>query len=253
MIKPFIGNVNFYAKKRLTGITGNIYVGLHEFNDMGFLLHFLREEDLFFDIGANVGSYTLLASGHVGAKTIAFEPIPHTFEILSKNVSLNRLESKVTLCNKALGSKIGIIEFTSNLDTVNHVISNDEDKNDVINVEVSILDEFIESDPILLKIDVEGFETEVIKGGKKVLENKRLKAIIIELNGSGNRYNYKEEDIHNYFISMGFTPYLYDPLKREFKQASAFGAFNTIYIRDIDFVKNRCNSAKIVTILGISF
>jgi len=44
-------------------------------NDMGFLLHFLRKDDLFLDVGANIGSYTVLAGGAVGAKSISFEPV----------------------------------------------------------------------------------------------------------------------------------------------------------------------------------
>ncbi|MEJ7626598.1 MAG: FkbM family methyltransferase [Ferruginibacter sp.] len=79
----------------MAGATGNIYMGLHEFPDMGFLLHFLRSEDLFFDIGSNIGSYTILASGQVGAKTFAFEPVPSTFSALHKNILANNLESIV--------------------------------------------------------------------------------------------------------------------------------------------------------------
>src|SRR3982751_4530651 len=95
IVKPFIHPVKFYAKKGLTGITGNIYTGLHEFSDMGFLLHFLRPEDVFFDIGANVGSYTLLASGVSKAKSITLEPVKATFNILQQNITLNNLQNKV--------------------------------------------------------------------------------------------------------------------------------------------------------------
>ena len=63
IVVPFIENTKFWARKKLTGITGNIYTGLHEFEDMAFLIHLLRNEDVFFDVGANVGSYTILASG----------------------------------------------------------------------------------------------------------------------------------------------------------------------------------------------
>ena len=45
----------------------------------------------------------------------------------------------------------------------------------------------------MLKIDVEGFETEVINGGNKIITNKELKTIIIELNGSGGRDGYHEK------------------------------------------------------------
>lgn len=253
IIKPFIGSVKFYAKKGLTGITGNIYVGLHEFNDMGFLLHFLRKEDTFFDVGANVGSYTLLASGYVGAKSFAFEPVPSTFNILTLNVELNKLFNKVTLYNKALGGKKGHLKFSSTFDTINHVLAENESLNNSITVEVGILNEFKNHKPSLLKIDVEGFETEVIKGANNILTDKDTKAIIIELNGSGDRYGYNEKDIHNYLKEIGYLPYQYNPLNRTLSQISDFGSYNTIYINDLDFVKNRCVTARTVTVLGISF
>ena len=68
----FIENIYFYAKKKLTGVTGNIYTGLHEFSDMSFLIHYLNEEDKFMDIGANVGTYSLLASGIKKCETLSF-------------------------------------------------------------------------------------------------------------------------------------------------------------------------------------
>jgi hypothetical protein len=51
-----------WAISGMTGATGNLYVGLHEFEEMAFLLPFLRRGDLFADVGANVGSYTILAA-----------------------------------------------------------------------------------------------------------------------------------------------------------------------------------------------
>lgn len=66
-----------------TGFTGNIYCGLHEFPDMAYVLHVLASEDLFVDIGANVGSYTLLACGAKAAKGYCFEPVPATYQRLT--------------------------------------------------------------------------------------------------------------------------------------------------------------------------
>ena len=67
----WINGSKFLVKRGETGLTGNIYTGLHEFADMVFLLHFLRDSDLFVDIGANVGSYTILACSAVGASQVA--------------------------------------------------------------------------------------------------------------------------------------------------------------------------------------
>jgi hypothetical protein len=67
VVFEWINGSKFLVHKGETGLTGNIYTGLHEFSDMGFLRHVLRPTDLFIDVGANVGSYTILACGAIGA------------------------------------------------------------------------------------------------------------------------------------------------------------------------------------------
>ena len=62
VIVPFVNDTVFIAAPGMTGVTQNIYTGLSDFFDCAFLLHFLREGDLFVDIGANVGIYTVLAA-----------------------------------------------------------------------------------------------------------------------------------------------------------------------------------------------
>ena len=51
----------------MIGATGNLFCGLHEIEDMGFVLHFLRSDDIFLDVGVNVGTYTVLAAGVAGS------------------------------------------------------------------------------------------------------------------------------------------------------------------------------------------
>src|SRR5438552_2237409 len=67
----WVEGAKLLVKRGMTGATGNIYCGLHEFVEMAFCLHLLRRDDLFLDIGANVGSYTVLASKVCGARSIA--------------------------------------------------------------------------------------------------------------------------------------------------------------------------------------
>jgi FkbM family methyltransferase len=251
IIKPFIGNVKFYAAKGLTGITGNIYTGLHEFTDMAFLLHFLRPEDLFFDIGANVGSYTLLASGHVGSKSISLEPVKSTFDVLSKNIQLNNLQGQAQLINAGAGSQTGEIKFSADEDTGNHVLAeNETGKTNTVTVPLITVDSLSVTHPALVKIDVEGFETEVLKGMTATLSSSTLKAIIIELNGCGERYGFNEKDIHNLLLSHNFKPFNYDPFNRILTELNTFGNYNTIYCRDIDFINNRLQQATAIKIMG---
>lgn len=241
----FIGSIYFFAKKGLTGVTGNIYTGLHEFSDMGFLLHFLRPEDLFFDVGANVGSYTLLASGVCKSRTIAFEPIPSTFNILQKNIELNNIQNLVTLENKGVGKENEFLKFSADEDTTNHIITDNEDYNHFIQVPIVSLDDYFPNEkPALMKIDVEGFETEVLNGVAEILKDSTLKAIIIELNGSGSRYGYDEKLIHKKLVEQSFLAYHYDPFKRTLTKLDTFGSHNTIYIRDLEHVENRVKNAK---------
>ena len=252
VVHPFTEKSKLYVSKGETGATGNVYCGLHEFYDMGFLLHLLRPTDLFVDIGANIGSYTILAAAEIGAATISIEPVPATFKRLSANIDLNKINNHTQPLNIALGKEQGVLKFTKSFDTVNHVAIAQE--TDTIDVPVDKLDNILkQSNPILLKIDVEGFETEVLNGAARTLTNESLKAIIIELNGSGNRYGYNEQLIHEKLTGHGFQPFDYDPFTRTLMPRSSFNDANTIYIRDTKYVADRAKNARKVTVLGQAF
>ena len=241
-------NTKILVKNGLIGVTGNIYTGLFEFEDMMFSLHLLEQGDLFIDIGANVGVYSVLLSGEKKANSIAFEPIPDTFRILESNVKLNNLENFVNLYNCGLGNEKKKVKFVSDLDVSKHVSS---DQNiigeNIITVDILTLNDLNISNPTLIKIDVEGFELEVLKGANKILEAKGLIAIIIELNGSGEKYGIKDIDVHNYLLEFGFQPVSYNPFNRKLYDLKMFGTKNTIYIRDREQVISKiANSRKIV-------
>ena len=119
--------------------------------------------------------------------------------------------------NIGLGSNKSELYFTAGFDTVNHVVTNpDQHKiNDLIKVPVEDFDSIARryGVPNLVKIDVEGFETEVLNGMSQSLQSQNLKAIIIELNGSGERYSFDEQLIHEKLLKNGFQPYQYARLK----------------------------------------
>jgi FkbM family methyltransferase len=230
VLLPFTDKTKYLCWNGLTGLTGNYYHGLMEMEEMAFVLHYLDKDDTFYDIGANVGAYTILTGLHIGCQTVSFEPHPKTFSYLERNISLGVKTDNITLFNIGLGSKAGRILFTSDKDTVNHVALNDAVN--VIDVQISVLDELTLPPPTVIKIDVEGFEWEVLNGGKLTLENGKLQAIIIELNGSGRRYGFKDEDIDILLKGYGFKPYTYDPFNRELISLDNYTSHNTIYIRN---------------------
>lgn len=248
IIVPFVNDTNLVTKQGLHSLTGNIYAGLMEFYEMSFLLHFLRQGDFFIDIGANAGTYTILASGAVGAKTCSVEPVPQSYEHLIDNININRLQGHVKKLNIGLGDKNEKLDFTSDLGATNRVALPNE-KN-LIQVEVKKLDEIVNNEsPDLLKIDVEGFEMQVLKGGENVLKSSSLKAIIIELGGNGKKYGCKDEEIRDFIISKGFLPYEYRPFTRELIELNTYNSMNTIYVKDINFVRSRIENADKFSVL----
>jgi len=251
ILLPYINNTYLITKHGMTGATGNWYCGLSEFEDMGFLLHTLKPGDLFVDIGANIGSYSILAASCKDVKVEAFEPIPSTFFWLQKNIQVNSL-NQVNAMNIGLADKKNTVYFSSNLDTVNHVLSDNEKNYSSIQVDVFPLDEVLKDKcPTIIKIDVEGYESQVLDGAKNIINNPSLIVIIIELNGSGRKYGKKDSDIHKMLTSKGFESFKYDPLehKLEYLNDEFNSTSNTLYIRKLDEIQQRI-SRKTTFMLG---
>lgn len=244
IVFPFVGDSKLLVEKGMAGATGNIYAGLHEFEDMAFALHFLREGDVFADVGANIGSYTVLASAVAGAHATAIEPVPSTFVRLKNNISINNIEERVQLVNAGVGSSDGLLHFTSDRDTVNHVLPDGESNEHSIEVKIRTLDEICRNRiPTLIKMDVEGFELHALKGATNILSNNTLQAMIIELNGSSQRYGISDAEIHQFILSFGFQPYVYSPFLRTLKRMKSHGEGNTIYIKNEKLASDRVASS----------
>lgn len=241
VILPFVDDTVLVISSGSTGATGNWYCGLHEYTEMSFVLRFLREEDLFVDVGANVGTYTVLAAGAVGAETLSFEPIPQTFRRLVANVRINGLSTKVDTRQEGVSDKCGELKFTIHSDTQNHVVSTDE-AGDSERVSVVNLDSALEGRcPQLIKIDVEGQELPVLKGAHAILSNPKLSVVIAESNDCGNRYGYSPDDVVRLMASYGFSPFEYSPKERRLYPTTKTLA-NLIFVRDLEAVTRRLDS-----------
>jgi FkbM family methyltransferase len=234
-------------------LTGNLYCGLYEFEDMAFVLHILRPEDLFVDVGANLGSYTLLAGAGAGARVIAFEPAPGPYRRLVENIRLNRLEEKVTAHNVAAGDAEGELAFTTYLASGHHIVAEGEQPESSYTVHVAPLDAFIErQSPAVLKVDVEGYEMAVVRGASRTLASPGLHSIIMELKGRGNRYGFDEVALAEELRQAGFQPFRYDPFRRSLHalDSPVSASNNTLFIRNLEHVLARLASAPAFEVLG---
>jgi len=256
IVYDWINGSKFFVKTGEHGLTGNIYTGLLEFQDMAFLLHVLRSEDLFVDVGANVGSYSILACSVVGARGVAFEPVRSAWLRLVDNMRLNRLDEKLRCINKGVGATQGHLAFSTDSDATNHVLATSEQVSSMTTVEVTSLDAALHAEsPALIKIDVEGYETAVMEGAQAILAKQSLHSVIMELNGSGERYGFDEVRVLELMFKHGFEAYSYNPLNRSLTNLAGkdLTKDNTLFIRDKSLVMERLRSSAKVSVNGKQF
>lgn len=238
---PFVEGTALLATKGATGVTGNWYCGLHEVHEMGFVLHVLRPDDLFLDIGANAGSYTILAAGADRARVISVEPVPSTFAKLQRNIAFNGLADRAVAIQCGVSEHAGSLRFTNQFDTMNRVAGNDDGRHSVEAAVRTIDDLAGAAGPTVIKIDVEGHEAAVLRGARRTLADHRLLALIVEINGLETAAH-SSDDVVAALRSEGFTARSYDPFTRTLVTLpNAVG--NVIFVRDVQAVEARVRSA----------
>jgi FkbM family methyltransferase len=245
-VHQWIGGAKFLVRRGETGLTGNVYMGLHEFEDMGFLLHVLRPGDVLADVGANAGSYTLLAAVVCGSTVHAFEPVPETFRRLEANVALNAIESRVRRHNVAVGAEPGELAFTTSLDTMNHALGPGDVDEGAVRSRVVTLDDAMNGEhPTALKIDVERFESDVLRGATECLRDPALHSAVIETLAG-------DPAVADAMHSAGFRRFTYNPMTRTLRRddEGKAGGNNSLFIRDEALVRDRIASARHIKVLG---
>lgn len=178
-------------------------------------------ETVFFDIGANIGLYSIYgASLMKNGRVFAFEPHAINFVHLIKNINANRFNDLIMPLSIALFDEAGLLPF-SYFDWAAGSSKNQIVKNDNINGGVfrelkyaAILDDLIEANalpaPDLIKIDVDGVEPQIIKGMKRLMQsNRRPRSIQVEIqkNDSGGTAELMESQgyvlDHRHFTMAG--------------------------------------------------
>lgn len=162
----------------------------YELDILSLLNHHLSKDDIFIDIGANIGAFTLHAAWLLqsSGQIIAFEPNPHLFKVLRGHNAINRIPNS-TLHNIALGNKDGTIILQGCTDDTGFTTARPSLTHDTstIKCEVPIRrgDDYLRDIDSkasgICKIDVEGFELEVLRGMTDFIENHDHFMYIIEI------------------------------------------------------------------------
>ncbi len=181
---------------------------------------YLKEDGVFYDIGANVGAYSLVAAkAKPKAKIFSFEPSFSTFYSLCLNIYENNLSEQITPLNIALSSSscLGTFNYVSIYENLSGVESGlafhfaEKDVYDVSSksrVDLKLKQPFMTLDklqssfdlpfPNLIKIDVDGIEFDILSNATNVLKNETCRHIILEIptkdtDGSGKIINFLGE------------------------------------------------------------
>lgn len=164
-------------------VSGSLALGMFEKKELAVFRNSIKNGHIVADIGANIGLYTVIAARKVGpiGKVFSFEPEAENFDLLSKNVELNKFEN-TTLINSALSDTSGERDLYLSKDNKGHYSFSDDSFADTkISVKTNTFDEYMKkygSPKIdLIKMDIEGAEPLALDGMKETI--KRNSEIII--------------------------------------------------------------------------
>lgn len=187
-----------YSDKLYKGYLGKFYTRkgtldfqfanwAYEWNVKKFMLEHYKNYDVFLDIGANIGTYSVMMAKR-GKKVVSFEPVPDNFRAFHINLLLNNLQNKVRFFNIGLGNEEKSAAFI--FDPINtgasHIIKNNDEEGRHVDVKIKPFDSISEQlniDPdekVLMKIDTEGMEIEVIEGAAEFLRKQKNILIVLE-------------------------------------------------------------------------
>ena len=188
-------------------------------NDSSFgVLKYTGEEKLIFDIGGNIGQTALMIAKHTGDKTViySFEPYPATHARFKKNLELNAgIAPKIKLQQTALGAAPGkqkMYEDCSTNSGANRMVPGEAIiQTGTTEVPVSTVDIFVAENNLpeidFIKIDVEGFEMEVLKGSRATLINHKPSLFIEVDNTNLKNQGSSVVELCEYLVRLGYTIY----------------------------------------------
>lgn len=211
------------------------------------LNQFLNESDVVFDVGANVGQYTFEFESYVNSRNVfSFEPIRASF------LRLKRLFSDCNINEIALSDRIGFSEFK--IPIINSVefmtrgslntsfVETGENDSIMSEVKVDTLDNFCVEKSIkqlnFLKIDVEGHEFEVIKGGKESIL-KYFPTMLVEI--EQRHHSYPINEIFDFINKLDYHIFFYNHSLLRFQPINDFEVKrhqNKVYIKTFEYINN---------------
>lgn len=195
-----------------------MYNWLVDWEEFNLIKDFVKWDTCCVDVGANMGFYTIWLSKFTN-NILSFEPNPKNFRRLNQNISANNANDQIRAYNIAVGQVNADVRFTTNLDGENHISIHNLDENSTVvckRLETILFDNKIEQ-VAYLKIDVEGFEFEVLKGLGRYIENRKIDIIQIEINKSISNSGSTVKQLLAYIFANDLQLCSYSVLEKQLK------------------------------------
>lgn len=223
---------------------------LPDHGQLRLLQRVLRAGDRFVDVGANIGVYSLIAAER-GAEVVAFEPQPEVADLLERNVAANGVGHLIEVKRAAVGAASGTVRFTAGIGLVGHCVPDDAAlassregvytgrSSELISVPMTTIDATVGSAPVTcLKIDVEGFELDVLLGARDLLAEGRVGYVQFERRELGHRRGV-EDDAATFLLSLGATLHHVDDAGDLVPYCESSGRYDVFAVVDHDLVARR--------------
>lgn len=187
--------------------------GTYERGTLSVIYSVLKPGDFFVDVGANVGLMTLLAAHKVGpqGKVVAFEPLPEIRELLSASLKINSLQNTyIHSCALGSESSVNTIYRHPEVNRGSASIAWEGSSNQMVKIDIEPLDEILgkyTQSPTMIKIDVEGWELEVLKGGLNTLKTQPQPVVCVEFSRTHPLHGGTHEDMYQLMDSLGYSGY----------------------------------------------
>lgn len=213
----------YLKKKNVEGVVFDFWIGDRDGRDwydlqcgdpvwleMRFIKdHLIEQGDVVLECGGHHGCSAIILSHWVGAagKVVTFEPSPANGDIIEKNIEQNGI-SNITLERKAVGAEQGMITIS---EASNSSVT---PSGEGLRAELTCLDEYEHLNPTFLKIDVEGFEMQVLQGAKQILSTRPKLAIEIHTEdlsqyGASVQDLFRLIDVKNYKLWIQWDDFKY--------------------------------------------
>jgi FkbM family methyltransferase len=213
----------------------------YERNEITTLERLVRKDDVCVDVGANIGIHTIFMARKAHERqTIAFEPVPFNRNVLAVNIGLNEIVN-IQVHDCVLSDSVGTVEFSVSEDAAYSSLRPTKVKREAssLSARSDTLDNLfakMRQKVDVIKIDVEGAELLVLKGGEQLLTTPELRprALLVELcSQHQSTYGYGAEDVISYMETLGYNVYSVTDKGAE-KGWSLNGAVNALFLHSDD-------------------